>query len=577
MRRLLIYLRKYRFPCILAPLFKMLEAFMDLLVPVFVADIIDNGIVTNNISYVLLCTCLLIGIALLSLLFSIVAQFFVARASTGFAADLRQALFDHIASLSHGQIEQMGADTLITRITSDVNQVQTGLNMSLRLLLRSPFIVFGSVVMAFMIDVKCALIFMVAVPLLFIVVAGIMYITIPLYKKAQNKLDSLTECCRENMTGVRVIRSFCAEKNSVDQFAEKNDSLTKLNLYIGKISALLNPGTFLLVNIATAFVIYCGAIQVGNGILQQGQVVALYSYMGQMIVELVKMSSLVVTINRACACAARTSDILEEEPDMFYPFESAVAIGKGEVEFTNVFFAYPDAGAEAVENISFKAHKGEMIGIIGGTGSGKTTLIHLLERYYDVTKGSISLDGNLIQDYSEEELVRRIVEVPQKTVLFSGTIRENLLLGNEHASDADLWEALSIAQAKEVVASKKGGLNYVLEQNGKNLSGGQRQRLAIARAVVCHPEILILDDAESALDFVTDKKLRDAICSLADCTVFLVSQRAGSIQYADRILVLEDGKLVGNGTHRQLMKDCRVYQEIYASQFPSSTDKVVRV
>jgi ATP-binding cassette subfamily B multidrug efflux pump len=582
MKKLAVFLKGYEKETILAPLFKMLEAFFDLLVPLVVADIIDIGIAGTNRNYIVSRVLILVLLAAAGLTSSITAQYFAAKSSVGFATKLRQAMFDHIQSLSCAELDTLGTNTLITRMTSDINQVQNGLNMALRLLLRSPFIVFGSMIMAFTIDVKCALVFAVAIPVLSVVVYGIMLVSIPLFKKVQMQLDKVTGLTRENLTGVRVIRAFCREEDEVRNFDVQNETLTKMNETVGRISALMNPATYVLINIATIVLIRCGALQVSLGVLQQGAVVALYNYMAQMIVELIKLASLIVTINKAIACAGRVEKVLEVQPGMAFPEtdgtgENSPAAGqypaapetRGAVRFEHVTFTYSGAGAPALSDIDFEVKPGQTVGIIGGTGSGKTSLVSLIPRFYDVSAGCVSLDGRNVKDYPAGVLAERVGMVPQKAVLFKGSIRDNLRWGNEHASDEELRQAVKTAQAEEVVAGKTGGLDFELEQNGRNLSGGQRQRLTIARALTKKPEILILDDSASALDFATDAALRAAIRHMeGSTTVFIVSQRTSSIRQADLILVLDDGALAGKGTHAELMKNCGVYQEIYYSQFP---------
>ena len=575
MRRLFRFLEPYKVSAILSPLFKMLEAMMDLLVPLVVAAIINNGIADENRSYVWSRFALLIVLAILGLAFSVTAQWMAARASVGCATGIRQAVFDHIQEFSYTELDAMGSDTLITRMTSDINQVQNGINMSLRLLLRSPFIVFGSMIMAFTIDFKCALVFAVAIPLLGVIVFGIMAISIPLFKKAQAALDGLTGKTRENLTGVRVIRAFCKEEEEITEFDSQNNTLTSLNEFVGRLSALLNPLTYVLINIATIILIREGAVRVNMGAIRQGDVVALYNYMAQMIIELIKLASLIITINKAMACADRVSTVLETEIGMTFPDggdakepgqqkESAPA-----VVFDHVSFGYAASGAYALTDIDFSAAKGSTIGIIGGTGSGKSTLINLIPRFYDATEGRVLVNGSPVKDYPEGALISRIGIVPQKAVLFEGTIRDNMKWGNEDATDEEIWEALEIAQAREVAEGKENGLSAMVEQGGRNFSGGQRQRLTIARALVKKPDILILDDSFSALDFATDKKLRTALRSMeGNTTVFIVSQRAQSVRDADQILVLEDGEMAGKGKHADLMKSCEIYQEIYYSQFP---------
>lgn len=570
MRSLSIYLKNYKKESILAPFFKFLEVVFDLLVPVVIARMIDVGIAQNNRGVIVQNFFLLILMAAAGLTVSITAQYFAAKASAGFACELRQAVFDHVQKFSYTELDRLGTDTLITRLTGDINQVQNGVNMGLRLLLRSPFIVLGSMVMAFTINLRCALIFAAAIPILFLVIFAIMYKSIPLYGKVQKKLDRVTGLTRENLTGVRVIRAFCREKKAVEEFDKSSLALTRLNELVGRLSALLNPATYVLINLATIFLISSAGIQVNTGSMQQGEVVALYNYMAQMIIELIKLASLIITLNKAAACAGRVADILHTPSSMNYVDETVKASPSNQaVSFQNVTFSYADTGAPSLSHISFSAEKGQTVGIIGGTGSGKTTLINLIARFYDATEGKVLLDGQNICNYSRSDLRSKIGVVPQKAALFKGTIRENMKLGCETASDSEIWEALSIAQAKEIVEKKEGGLDFVLEQNGKNLSGGQRQRLTIARALVKKPEILILDDSASALDFATDAALRKELHGLkGKITVFLVSQRASSIRQADKILVLDDGILSGCGTHQELLNSCSTYREIFFSQFP---------
>ena len=569
MRSLAVYLKNYRKESILSPFFKFLEVVFDLLVPVVIAQIIDVGIANNDRGYIVQKFFILILMAAAGLAVSITAQYFAAKASVGFATELRQSVFDHIQGLSYTELDTLGTDTLITRLTDDINQVQNGVNMGLRLLLRSPFIVLGSMVMAFTINVRCALIFVVAIPVLFFVVFIIMYLSIPLFGKVQTRLDSITGLTRENLTGVRVIRAFCREKESVQEFDESNRQLTKLNEFVGKLSALMNPVTYVLINIATVFLINNAGVQVNLGNMQQGEVVALYNYMAQMIVELIKLASLIITLNKSAACANRVADILKVRSTMSYPENSVTAASsENAVDFQNVSFAYAGSGAASLSDISFSVKKGQTVGIIGGTGSGKSTLVNLISRFYDATEGTVLLDGQNIRDYSQEQLRSKIGVVPQRAVLFKGSIRDNMKWGRENATDGEIWEALTTAQAKEIVEAKNGQLDFLLEQNGRNLSGGQRQRLTIARAVVKKPEFLILDDSASALDFATDAALRKSLHQLRGITTFLVSQRAASIRQADQILVLNDGQLVGRGTHDQLILSCDVYREIYFSQFP---------
>ena len=575
MKKLAVFLADYKKETVLAPAFKLLEAGMDLLVPLIVAGIINRGIGAGDKGAILRYFLFLILLAALGLGFSFTSQWFSAKASVGAATKLRQALFDHIQDLSYSRLDTLGTDTLITRMTSDVNQVQTGINMTLRLLLRSPFIVFGAMIMAFTIDVKCALVFAVAIPILSVVVFGIMLISIPLFRKVQAALDRVLSVTRENLTGVRVVRAFCKEEDSVKEFDEENDRLTKMNEFVGKISALMNPLTFLLINGATIVLIHVGAIQVNLGNLQQGDVVALYNYMAQIIVELIKLASLIITINKSMACADRIARVLDVDSGMEFVQETAGKKEKNETNedlaliFDRVSFAYENAKETAIEGISFEVKRGQTVGIIGGTGSGKSTLVNLIPRFYDATEGRVLVNGRDVKEYPGEELIRMMGIVPQKAVLFKGTIRDNLRWGKEDASDEEIWKALEIAQAREVVEKKEGQLDAVVEQNGKNFSGGQRQRLTIARALVGDPKILILDDSASALDFATDAALRHAIRDLeGEMTVCIVSQRTSGIREADLILVLDDGHLAGKGTHEELMKNCGLYQEIYYSQFP---------
>ena len=572
MRSLAVYLKNYKKESILAPFFKFLEVVFDLIVPIVIAQIIDVGIANHDNKYIVQRFFILILMAALGLASSITAQFFAAKASVGFATKLRQAVYDHVQHLSFTELDTLGTDTLITRLTDDINQVQNGLNMGLRLLLRSPFIVLGSMVMAFTIDFKCALVFAVAIPFLFLVVFVIMFLSIPLFKKVQGKLDTVTGLTRENLTGVRVIRAFCREKEAVAEFDTRNQELTKLNLFVGKLSALLNPITYVLINIATVILIQKAGVEVNLGGMQQGQVVALYNYMAQMIVELIKLASLIITLNKSAACAGRVADILKVKSTMDYP-SATTASGSDSSEnaivFNDVTFEYSKAGAPSLSHISFSVRKGQTVGIIGGTGSGKTTLVNLISRFYDASKGTVLLDGQNIENYTRNDLRSKIGVVPQKAALFKGSIRDNLKWGREDASDEDLWQALTTAQGKEVVEGKPGQLDFMLEQNGKNLSGGQKQRLTIARALVKKPEILILDDSASALDFATDAALRKSLNRLDwKVTTFLVSQRSSSIQQADLILVLDNGTLAGKGTHAELLRTCDTYREIYFSQFP---------
>ena len=561
MRSLAVYLKNYKKETILAPFFKFLEVVFDLMVPVVIAHMIDVGIAENNRGVIIRSFLILILMAGAGLTVSITAQFFAAKASTGFAAELRQSVFDHVQGLSYSELDRLGTATLITRLTNDINQVQNGLNMGLRLLLRSPFIVLGSMVMAFTINVRCALVFVVAIPVLFLVVFVIMYLSIPLFRKVQGKLDRVTGLTRENLTGVRVIRAFCREREAVKDFDESNRELTRLNEFVGRLSALLNPATYVLINIATVFLISAAGVQVNMGSMQQGETVALYNYMAQMIVELIKLASLIITLNKAAACAGRVADILNVQSSMDYVTETKTQpVSDCAVAFQDVTFSYAGTKAPSLSNISFSVKKGQTVGIIGGTGSGKTTLVNLISRFYDADQGTVLLNGQDICKYSQADLCSKIGIVPQKAVLFKGTIRENMKLGRENASDEEIWEALSMAQAKEIVEKK--------------LSGGQRQRLTIARALIKNPEILILDDSASALDFATDAALRKSLHTLSHkTTTFLVSQRSSSIRQADLILVLDDGTLAGQGTHEELLKSCAPYREIFFSQFPDERKK----
>lgn len=572
MKRLFVYLKKYTKESLLAPLFKLLEALMDLIVPLVIATIINHGIGNNDGSLIWKSFAFLILLAVLGMLFSFTAQWFAAKASVGFASDVRQKLFDHIQELSYTKLDQLGTDTLITRMTSDVNQLQTGVNLALRLLLRSPFIVFGAMIMAFMIDVPGALIFAVTIPVLALVVFGIMLVSIPLFVKVQSALDRLLSLTRENLSGVRVIRAFCKEEDEVKEFDKKSHILTAISEKVGRLSAIMNPATYLIVNVATVILIRQGALRVELGVLKQGDVVALYNYMAQIIVELIKLASLIITINKSLACADRIADVLDVDPGMEYR-NKEIEKKDDRIVFDQVSFAYEGSKEETVTDISFAVDKGKTVGIIGGTGSGKSTVVNLLARFYDVSSGKILIDGTDVRDYSKDELLNKIGIVPQKAVLFSGTIRDNMKWGKEDATDEEIWDALTVAQARETVENKENRLDGLVEQGGRNFSGGQRQRLTIARALVKKPEILIMDDSASALDFATDYALRKAIHKL-DMTVFIVSQRTSSVRNADLILVLDDGRLVGKGTHAQLMKNCEIYQEIYYSQFPEEKPEV---
>ncbi|MBT8906081.1 ATP-binding protein [Lactobacillus delbrueckii subsp. bulgaricus] len=571
MKYVFSYLKDYKKESVLAPLFKLLEALFDLFVPLVVARIIDYGIKERNQAYVFQQVGLLALLALFGITASITAQWFAAKASVGLASQLRQAAFDKVEKFSFANLDQLPPSTLITRLTSDINQVQTGFNMALRLLLRSPFIVFGSMIAAFTVNVKVALIFAVAIPLLALVVFGIMLVSIPLYRKVQKRLDEITRLSNENLAGVRVIRAFRKERAAVAKFDEKVSAMTKLNEFVGRLSAAMNPVTYVMINIAAIVLIQVGAVQVNTGAMAQGQVVALYNYLAQMIVELIKLASLIITINRAWACGDRVGQVLATENDLTYP-KAGPKVTNSQVDFKNVSFTYPAASAPAVSNLTFTIKPAATVGIIGGTGSGKSTLLKLLTRFYDCGEGEIKLGGVSIKELTQEELLDQYALVPQKAQLFAGSIRDNLLMGRLEASDEELWQALSLAQAKDVVLAKPGQLDFQLEQEGRNLSGGQKQRLTIARALVKQAPLLILDDSDSALDLATGARLRQALASLKDVTKILVSQRVSSIMQADQILVLDDGKLVASGKHEELLANCQVYQEIYYSQFPKEKE-----
>ena len=570
-----MYLKDYKKESILAPLFKLLEAFFELMVPLVMANIIDYGISNRNMGYIGKMGLLLLLLGVVGLASSITAQFFAAKAAVGFSTKLRQALFNHIEDLNFTDIDKAGTSTMITRMTSDVNQVQSGINMTLRLFLRSPIIVFGAMIMAFTIDVKCALIFVVAIPLLSVVVFGIILSTIPMYKKVQSKLDQVLGITRENLTGVRVIRAFHQEAKEADRFRENNEALSAMQIFVGKISACMNPVTYIIVNGAIIALIYTGAVQVNIGNLSQGEVVAIINYMNQILVELVKLANLIVTMTKALACADRVASVFDIGADAAYvgaqDQKLADKVDKKApfLDFKHVSLTYQGAGAPTLQDMNFTVNRGDTVGIIGGTGSGKTSLVNLIPGFYPVTEGEILLEGRDIRTMSDEELRGRIGVVPQKAVLFKGTIRSNLQWGKPDATEEEMWKALELAQASEVVDGKPGKLDATVAQNGKNFSGGQRQRLTIARALVRNPEILILDDSASALDYATDAKLRAAIRTLEDkTTTFIVSQRASTIRHADKIIVLDDGEIAGMGTHDELLKDCTVYQEIYYSQYP---------
>lgn len=571
MKSLLRYMKGYGKQCVLGPLFKLLEASFELMIPLVVAAIVDTGIARGDTGYIIKMCLIMVALGVVGLVSAITAQYFAAKAAVGFAARLRYAVMEHILGLDYTAIDRLGSSTMITRMTVDINQVQNGVNLTLRLLLRSPFVVFGAMIMAFTIDAKAALTFVALIPVLCLVVFGIMLITMPLYKKVQSRLDGVTSATRQNLAGVRVLRAFCKEEEEVADFEEKTDALKRWQVIAGRISGLMNPLTFVIVNLAIIVLMHTGALKVQGGVLTQGLVIALYNYMSQILVELVKMANLIISMTKAAACASRVANLLEEKPSI-QPGKEAKTL-RGEVSFENVSMAYAGAAAESLEGISFAAKPGQTVGIIGGTGSGKSTLVNLIPRFYDATSGAVRIDGVDVKEYDMQALREQIAIVPQKAVLFQGSIRENLRWGKQGATDQELWQALELAQAKDVVLSKQAGLDEPVLQGGSNFSGGQRQRLTIARALVSKSPILILDDSASALDYATDAKLRMAIRSMENPpTTFIVSQRAASVRYADMILVLEDGELVGKGTHDELLEKCDVYQEIYYSQFPKEVE-----
>lgn len=576
MKKLLVFLKNYKKETVLAPLFKLLEASFELMIPLVVAAIVDQGIGQGDVSAVYRMGGIMVLLGVVGLIAAVTAQYFSAKAAVGFATELRSALFGHIQGLSYTEIDTVGTSTLITRLTSDVNQVQSGVNMTLRLLLRSPFIVFGAMIMAFTVDVKSALIFLGVIPLLSLVVFGIMVITMPLYKQVQKSLDDVLKITRENLTGIRVIRAFHKEQKEIKEFDKENKELTGVQLLVGKISGLMNPITYVIVNLGLVLLIHTGALQVDIGTLTQGEVIALINYISQILVELIKMANLIVLITKALSCANRISSVFEVQSSM--KDEGTEKITEAQeipiLEFENVGFCYAGAGEESLTKMNFEVYKGETVGIIGGTGSGKTTLVNLIPRFYDATSGMVRYHGKPISEYRIEELRERIGVVPQKAVLFKGTIRSNLLWGNENASSEDMEEALAASQSKEFVEKLETYVDSPVAQGGKNFSGGQRQRLTIARAFVRKPEILILDDSTSALDYATDAKLRAELKKRKDTmTTFIVSQRTSSIQFADKIIVLEDGKMVGLGTHKELLNTCEVYQEIYDSQYQNPEEE----
>ena len=569
MFKLLKYMRGYVRECILGPLFKLLEASFELIVPLVVAAIIDNGISNGDKGYVVRMALVLVGLGLVGLASSLTAQYFAAKASTGFCAKVKSKLFEHIQSLSYTELDSLGTSTMITRLTSDMNQVQSGLNLCLRLFLRSPFIVFGAMIMAFTIDVKSALVFAVAIPVLSVIVFGIMLVSIPLYKKVQKSLDGVLSKVRENLYGVRVIRAFCREKDETERFEKANDELTAIQRFVGRISALMNPLTYVIINLAVILLLQTGAKQVNDGILTQGNVVALYNYMSQILVELIKLANLIITLTKAVACGDRIQSVFELESSMKYPEKlTAKRENSDSVTFDHVTLTYKGAGAPSLTDINFSVKPGQTVGVIGGTGSGKSSLVNLIPRFYDATDGRVLIDGIPAKDYPKDELRKRIGVVPQKALLFHGTIADNLRFGKEDATPDEMNEAAATAQAADVIASKEKGFDEEVAQGGKNFSGGQKQRLTIARALVKKPDILILDDSASALDYATDAALRMSIAKMdGNPTVFIVSQRASSVRFADLILVLDDGALVGAGTHDELLVSCPVYNEIYYSQF----------
>ena len=569
MRKLLVYLNAYKLESVLGPLFKLLEASFELLTPLVMAAIVDKGIGNGDRAYIIQMCLILVGLGIIGLVCSITAQYFAAKASVGFSTKLRRALFAHVQSLSFTETDTIGTSTLITRMTSDLNQVQSGLNLALRLFLRSPFVVFGAMIMAFTVDVKAALIFVVTIPLLSLVVFGIMLWSIPMYQKVQSGLDRVLGVTRENLTGVRVIRAFGKEEEEKGRFADANENLSRLQLFVGRVSALMNPITYVIINLAIVAVIWVGGVQVDTGKLTQGEVIALVNYMSQILVELIKLANLIITVTKALACARRISAVMEVSSSMADTGRESFGSSEDAVVFENVSLAYKNAGAESLTGISFTAKRGETIGIIGGTGSGKSSLVNLIPRFYDATAGRVLVGGKDVRELPLAALRSKVGIVMQKAVLFKGSIRENLSWGKEDATEEEIWRALEISQSREFVEQKADGLDERIEQGGKNLSGGQRQRLTIARALIREPEILILDDSASALDFATDAKLRKAIReNAAGVTVFIVSQRASTIQYADKIIVLDDGEMAGIGSHEELLAGCPVYQEIYYSQFP---------
>ena len=570
MKKLLVYLKDYIKESIIAPLFKLLEASFELIVPLVMAAIIDGGIGRGDKGYIYRMSAVLIALAAVGFICSVIAQYFAAKAAVGFSTKLRHALFEHIETLSFSEMDTIGTSTLITRMTSDINQVQSGVNMVLRLFLRSPFIVFGAMIMAFTVDVKGAIIFVITIPLLSVVVFGVMLITIPMFKKVQASLDKVLCRTRENLEGARVIRAFDKQSSEIEAFADENTMLTNMQLLVGRVSALMNPVTFIIINCATIAVIWVGAGQVFDGIITRGEVVALVNYMSQILVELVKLANLIILVTKSIACGNRIAEVLEVEPSVKSDVTEAVlpVEGAAAVEFDHVAMKYMGASEESLSDVNFRIEKGQTVGIIGGTGSGKSSLVHLIPRFYDVSSGAVKIDGVDVKEYPLIQLREKVGIVMQKAVLFQGSIAQNLRWGNPDATDEELWKAIEIAQATDVVNGKAGKLDYQIEQGGRNLSGGQKQRLTIARALVKNPDILILDDSASALDFATDARLRTALRQMqSDKTIFIVSQRTSSIQFADKIIVLDDGDVAGIGTHNELLVTCDIYREIYESQF----------
>ena len=574
MFKLLRFMKGYRKESILGPFFKMLEVVFELMVPLIVANIVDIGIKGDNTSYIFKMSLLLVLFGLIGLTSTLAAQYFAAKAAVGFASKVRFALFEHIGRLSYTELDTVGTSTLITRMTSDTNQVQQGVNLTLRLFLRSPFIVFGALIMAFTVDAKAALWFVVVIPILSIVVFGIMLVSIPLYKKVQSGLDRVVGLTRSGLSGARVVRAFCTENREVDEFEERNNTLTEIQKFVGRISALMNPLTYVIINLAVIALIYTGAIRVETGIITQGAVIALYNYMSQILVELIKLTNLIINITKSVASGNRIQSVFEIESIQTERENPIVSDDAGTIELKNVSLKYKGAAENSLQNITFSVKKGETVGIIGGTGSGKSTLVNMIPRFYDPSEGELLIGGVNVKEWSTEALRERIAVVPQEAVLFKGTIRENILWGNENATDDDIYAALETAQALDIVMKKDDKLDHLVEQSGRNLSGGQRQRLTIARALVKKPQVLILDDSSSALDYATDSALRKAIAESTDgMTVFIVSQRASSVMNADKIIVLNDGEAVGIGTHDELLSACDIYSEIYHSQFKKGVEK----